>query len=234
MDSSSSGTAADRPRYAHAGKVADARRELLEFEKRRGGLPTARWLRHAVTYPLAEEYAREVTGPFLALLLDHTPEDADTGLPITEGVRSANLFGQMTPIGAPRGSTVKTSELRALIGDGEGGARGELPLLLSTNCSNCLRVAIPGTYFVPRAYRDGVLDDAKRQALKVLVDRLLHGDRTRRVITSSWNANCWDARNFAIELVALGYPRRAAVRQSRLPSHGTAADWRRGTSRASR
>jgi adenylate cyclase len=51
-----------------------------------------------------------------------------------------------------------------------------------------------------------VLDDAKRQALKVLVDRLLHSDRTRRVITYSWDAAFWDARNLAIELVALGYP----------------------------
>jgi hypothetical protein len=51
-----------------------------------------------------------------------------------------------------------------------------------------------------------VLDDAKRQALKVLVDRLLHGDRTRRVIAFPWNAISWDARNLAIELVALGYP----------------------------
>jgi adenylate cyclase len=50
-----------------------------------------------------------------------------------------------------------------------------------------------------------MLDDAKRQALKVLVDRLLDGDRTRRVITFSWNANSWYARNLAIELVALGY-----------------------------
>jgi hypothetical protein len=88
----------------------------------------------------------------------------------------------------------------------EGSASGELPLLLSTNCSNCLRVTIPGTNFVPNAYRDGVLDDAKRQALKVLVDRFLHGDRTQRVITFSWNAGFWDARNLALELVALGYP----------------------------
>jgi adenylate cyclase len=124
---------------------------------------------------------------------------------MTEGVRSANLIG-LTPIGAPGVSTIKTSELRALIGDGEGGASGELPLVLSTNCSNCLRIAIPGTNFVPAAYRNGVLDDAKRQALKVLIDQLLHGDRTRRVITSSWNAAFWDARNLAIELVALGYP----------------------------
>jgi adenylate cyclase len=190
--------------YAHVGKVADARRELLEYRKRIGGVPTARWLRYAVGIPV-EDYAREVGGPFMALLRDHVSEDVDTGLPMTEGVRSANLIDR-TPIGAPGVSTIKTSELRALIGDGEASASGELPLLLSTNCGNCLRVAIPGTNFVPDAYRNGVLSAAKRQALKALIDQLLRGDRTRRVITSSWNAAFWDARNLAIELAALGYP----------------------------
>jgi hypothetical protein len=190
--------------YAHTGKVADARRELLEYKMRTGGVFTARYLRHAVGI-LGEDYAREVGGPFMALLPDHVAEDADTGLPMTEGVRSANLIG-LTPISARRVSTIKTSELRALIGNGEGRASGELPLLLSTNCSNCRSIAIPGTNFVPGAYRNGVLDDAKRQALKVLVDGLLNGDRTRRVITYSWNAAFWDARNLALELVALGYP----------------------------
>jgi tetratricopeptide (TPR) repeat protein len=184
--------------YAHAGKVADARRELLDYRKRvGGGLPTTRWHRLAVYR--AEDYAREVDGPFIALLPDHTPEDADAGLPMTEGVRSADLVGP-TPIGAPGVSTIKTSELRALIGDGGGSASGDLPLLLSTNCSDCLRVTIPGTNFVPDAYRDGVLDDTKRQALRVLVDRSLHGDGTRRLITYSWDAAFWDARNLAIEL----------------------------------
>jgi adenylate cyclase len=190
--------------YARAGKVADARRELQEFRKRMGRVFTTRYLRHAAG-TLGEDYAREVGGPFMALLPDHTPEEANAGLPITEGVRSAYPIG-LTPIGAPGVSTIKTSELRALIGDGVGGASAELPLLLSINCSNCLRDTIPGTTFVPGTYRDGVLDDAKRQALKVLVDRLLHGDRTRRVITYSWNPVFWDARNLAIELVALGYP----------------------------
>jgi adenylate cyclase len=190
--------------YAHAGKVADAQRELLEYRKRMGGMATTRWLRHAVGVP-GEFYAREAGGPFFALLLDHTAEDADKGLPVTEGVRSANLIN-FTPIGAPGVSTIKTSELRALIGDGVGSASGEAPLLLSTNCSDCLRVTIPGTNFVPAAYRNGVLDDAKRQALRVLVDGLLRGDRTRRVITYSWSASFWDARNLAIELSALGYP----------------------------
>jgi hypothetical protein len=67
-------------------------------------------------------------------------------------------------------------------------------------------LTLPGANVVPDTYRDGVLDDAKRQAFKVLVDRLLHSDRKRRVITFSWNAFNWDARNLAIELVALGYP----------------------------
>jgi len=34
--------------YAHAGKIADARRELVAFRKRMGGLPTARRMRHVV------------------------------------------------------------------------------------------------------------------------------------------------------------------------------------------
>jgi rhodanese-related sulfurtransferase len=158
-----------------------------------------------LAYPLADYYAREVGGPFIALLPDHVSEDADTGLSMTEGVGSDSLIG-LTPIGAPGVSIVKTSELRGLIGNGEDGASGESPLLLSTNCSDCLRIAIPGTNFVPDSYRNGALDDAKRRALKVLVDRLLHGDRTRRVITYSWDAASWNARNLAIELVALGYP----------------------------
>jgi hypothetical protein len=128
-----------------------------------GGVFTVRYLHHAAG-PVGKDYAREVGGPFIALLADHVSEDADTGLPITEGVRSANLIG-WTPIGAPGVSTIKTSELWPLIG--EVGASDELPLLLSTNCSNGLRVSIPGTNFVPGADLDGVLDDAKRQAHKV-------------------------------------------------------------------
>jgi hypothetical protein len=73
----------------------------------------ARWLRYALP---EEVYAREVGGPFIALLADHVSEDADRGLPMTEGVRSANLI-DWTPIGAPGVSTIKTSEVRALIGD---------------------------------------------------------------------------------------------------------------------
>jgi DNA-binding winged helix-turn-helix (wHTH) protein/TolB-like protein len=209
--------------YANVGKVADARRELLEFKKRMGGVFTTRYLRHAAG-TLGEDYAREVGGPFMALLPDHTPEDSDRGLPMTEGVRSAYPIGP-TPIGAPGVSTIKTSELRALIGDGEASTSGESPLLLSTNCSNCLRDTIPGTNFVPNAYRNGVLDDAKRQALKApgrpVVAR--RSDTTRD--------------NLLLERSFLGMP--AILRLSLSLSgtrtfHGTAAGWRRGTSRASR
>src|SRR5262249_35824883 len=113
----------------------------------------------------------------------------------------------MTPLGAPGVSTIKTSELQVLTGSGEGGVSGHAPpLLLSTDCSDCLDIAIPGTIFVPEPYRRGVLDDERRQALKVFVDRLLRGDRTRRIIIFSWNAMWWDSRNLAIELAALGYP----------------------------
>jgi Tetratricopeptide repeat len=87
--------------YAHTGKVADARRELQEFRKQTGGVFTTRYLRHAAG-TLGEDYAREVGGPFMALLPDHTPEEANAGLPITEGVRPAYPI-VLTPIGCPRG-----------------------------------------------------------------------------------------------------------------------------------
>jgi hypothetical protein len=64
--------------YAQVEKVADARRELLEYRKRIGGLLTARWLRYAVGIPV-EDYAREVGGPFMVLLRDHV-----SGAPIQD------------------------------------------------------------------------------------------------------------------------------------------------------
>jgi hypothetical protein len=53
----------------------------------------ARRLRHTVGI-FGEDYAREVDAPFVALLFDHVLEDGDTGLPVTEGVRSANLISR--------------------------------------------------------------------------------------------------------------------------------------------
>jgi hypothetical protein len=93
-----------------------------------------------------------------------------------------------------------------LIGEVAGNANNAPPLLLSTDCSDCLDIAIPGTVFVPDAFHNGVLDDENRRGLKAFVDKLLGGNQTRRLITFSWNVTSWESRNLAIELVALGYP----------------------------
>jgi adenylate cyclase len=43
-------------------------------------------------------------------------------------------------------------------------------------------------------------------ALKAWLDPLLGGNPSRRLIITSWNAERWQGRNLALELVALGYP----------------------------
>jgi hypothetical protein len=51
------------------------------------------------------------------------------------------------------------------------------------------------------------LDDQTRQGLKSWLDRQLSGQTSRRLITFSWNAERWHARNLALEIIALGYPK---------------------------
>lgn len=190
--------------YAYAGKLEDARRELREFAKLRPW-QTLRWLRHSAS-PIAtaaKEWNYEIGGLAVAGLRDHVSEDADPGLPTDEGLRSGKRFPP-TPVGAPGLPLVRTSELKALVDAANGG--GEPPLLLSTNCPLCFDIDIPRAVSVPGAYIRGSLDDHARQGLKSWLDRQLNGQTSRRLITFSWNAEQWHARNLALELIALGYP----------------------------
>jgi hypothetical protein len=189
--------------YAYAGKLDDARRELREFLKLRPW-QTLRLLRHSASPPSAatKEWNYEIAGLAVAGLRDHVPDDADRGLPTDLGFRSGNRFS-LTPVGAPGVSVVRTSELKALI---DAGAAGERPLLLSTNCPLCADIDIPGAVNVRGAYVRSPLDDQTRQGLKSWLDRQLSGQTSRRLVTFSWNAERWHARDLALELVALGYP----------------------------
>jgi DNA-binding winged helix-turn-helix (wHTH) protein/TolB-like protein/Flp pilus assembly protein TadD len=191
--------------YANAGKLEDARRALRELIKLRPWY-TLRWLRHSLSPQTtsAREWNYEIAGLAVAGLRDHANEDADPRLPTDEGLRSGKLFSP-TPLGAPGVSVVRTSELKALIDTAANGP-GEPPLLLSTNCARCFDIDIPGTVSVPGAYIRGPLNEQARQGLKSWLDRQLNGQTSRRLITFSWNAERWHARNLALELVALGYP----------------------------
>jgi adenylate cyclase len=191
--------------YAYAGKLDDASRELREFIKLRPW-QTLRWLRHSAS-PLtaaAKEWNYEIAGLALAGLRDHVREDADPGLPTDEGLRSGKLVSP-TPLGAPGVSVVRTSELKALI-DAAANGPGEPPLSLSINCPLCFDIDIPGAVSVPAPYIRSPLNDQARQGLKSWLDRQLNGQTSRRLITFSWNAERWHARNLALELVALGFP----------------------------
>src|SRR5262249_26716192 len=191
--------------YANAGKLDDARRELRELVKLRPWY-TLHWLRHSVSpqTAAAKEWNYEIAGLAVAGLRDHVPEDADPQLPADEGLRSSNLLS-LTPIGAPGVSVVRTSELKALT-DAAASDPGEPPLLLSTNCPPCFDIDIPAAVSVPGAYVRSPLDDRARRGLKTWLDRQLNGQVSRRLITLSWNAERWNARNLALELKGLGYP----------------------------
>jgi adenylate cyclase len=190
--------------YAYAGKLEDARRELREFIKRRPW-ETLRWLRHSASpsAAAAKEWNYEIAGLAVAGLRDHVSEDADPELSTDEGRWSGRFTP--APVGAPGLSVVRASELKALIDAAANGA-GEPPLLLSTNCPRCFDIDIPGAVSVPGVYVRGPLDEKARQGLKSWLDRLLNGQASRRLITFSWNAERWHARNLALELIALGYP----------------------------
>ncbi len=191
--------------YAYAGKLEDARRELREFTRLRPW-QTLRFLRHSAA-PIAaaaKEWDYEIAGLALAGLRDHMPEDADQGLPTDEGPRSGNRLSPIS-IGTPALSVVGTSELKALI-DAAPDGPGEPPLLLSTNCSRCFDIDIPGAVSVPGTYVRGPLDDQARLGLKSWLDRQLNGQTSRRLITFSWNAERFQGRKFALELISLGYP----------------------------
>jgi adenylate cyclase len=192
--------------FAHAGKGEEARRELREFISQRPA-STVRGMRHdwpPVSGP-AEERQHEIDGLEIAGLRDHVDEDADPGLPITAGPRSANLTAP-TPIGAPGVTTIRTSELSALVGNRHSSASNAAPpLVLSTICAGCKDIDFPGAVPVPAAHHRAPLDDKARQDLKAWLDRLSGGDQTRHLITMSWNAEQWQSRNLAMELVAVGY-----------------------------
>jgi len=193
--------------YAHTGKIEAAQRELQAYIKQRPTL-TLRGQRHGVTATpaAAEEQQREIDGLAIAGLRADVAEDADAGLPITMGVQSSPL-NSPTPLGAPGVSTIRTSELSALIDRrNRGGSDDPPPLLLSTTCTDCLDIAFPGAIYVPEALRHEPMSNDDRRALKAWLDPLVAGNTTRRLITISWNAERWHGRNLALELRALGYP----------------------------
>jgi DNA-binding winged helix-turn-helix (wHTH) protein/TolB-like protein len=197
--------------YAHTARIEAAQRELQEFIRQR---PThtlrERWHEAGPTEAATEEHRREVDGLAIAGLRDHVEEDEDAGLSTRIGLKP-NLLISPTPVGALGVSIIRTDELNELVSRGNAENQGSSPLLLSSMCSACFDIAFPGAITIPPNLRTDPMDDKKRQALKAWLDPLV-GDPTRRLIVMSWNAERWNARNTALELVALGYPNVAWYR----------------------
>jgi tetratricopeptide (TPR) repeat protein/DNA-binding winged helix-turn-helix (wHTH) protein/TolB-like protein len=201
--------------YAHSGNVPVARRELEQFVER-SPIPvrTLRNYRHTV-WPytaLRAEMNRLIDGLAIAGLRDHVDEDVETGLSVAEGLRSGN-YHAATPLGAPGISLIRTSELAALMrpadGEQDSGAADAAPLVISNVCRDCFDITLPGAVALPGELSWATLgspaNDEQRRTLKAWVDNLLRGNDTRRLVTVSWSAEFWNARNLAIELANLGY-----------------------------
>jgi tetratricopeptide (TPR) repeat protein/DNA-binding winged helix-turn-helix (wHTH) protein len=199
--------------YAHSGNLQSAQREFREASSKPAiyAPQTLRNLRHqrwGGNRALAEEMTRLTDGLAIAGMRDHVEEDFDPRLPITQGLRPTHLNAP-TPLGAPGVALIRTPELNTLIGDQDGGTGDAAPLVISSVCSNCFDLAFPGAISLPTelqwAFSGSPADEGRRRALKSWVNGLLQGNDGRRLITMSWSANWWQARNLAIEIASLGY-----------------------------
>jgi tetratricopeptide (TPR) repeat protein len=185
--------------YAHTGRDAEARRELAKLLESRPFL-TVRFLSHERrrNADLTRQWGWVIDGYARAGMRDHAEEDADSGLPTTTGLRTANMLSP-TPTGAPNVTTIRTPELKEMVDSPDATAR---PLILVTALP-IPDFTIPGALAVPGAY--GNSTDKSAQDLEPKIDNLAHGDRDRPIVTASWNSERWSSRNLAIRLVALGY-----------------------------
>jgi tetratricopeptide (TPR) repeat protein len=148
--------------------------------------------------PLAEQLQYVTDGLRAAGLRDHVPEDAEYGLASDDALHSG-VFGP-TPTTVPGAKTIRTNELRELIGG------PQKPIILDMNMK-ADGYTLPGATGI-RAYRDfvgGSLDNAAQDHLRRWMLALTGGDLARPIVTVGWNAERWTARNVALRLVALGY-----------------------------
>lgn len=178
----------------HAGRAAEARRELAEVVRMQP-LMTARGYedRPGAPSPLVSQVRYVAEGLRAAGLRDHVPEDSDASLP-SDGHLSA--VGQAaTPTSVPGAATIRTDDLVRLIA-------AERPVILDLNPNGR---ALPGAVLIRGYLLGGHFGDVLQDRLRRLMLSLAGGDLTRPVVVASWNAERWAARNIALRLVALGY-----------------------------
>ena len=184
--------------YARTGQTDEARRSLAAADRL--------WPYFTVRGVFPEElsspvYAQQIRNYQAALRLagarDHADEDADFGVP-ADGLLRSEIAGR-TPTEAPGVMTIRTAELVALLSNIR-------PLVIDT-VSNSWRRSIPGAVGLRFSGLGGSLADEAQERLRQKMTELTGSDLNRPIAAVGWNSECFDGRNLALRLAALGYTR---------------------------
>jgi hypothetical protein len=126
---------------------------------------------------------------------DHADENADFAVPSDDRLQ-ADLAGR-TPSAVPGAATIRTAELNRLVVTHK-------PVVIDPLMYSWGR-SVPGAVGLKRAGWGSSYTDTAQDRLRRKMQELTNGDMSRPVVALSFNAECFDGRNLALRLVALGY-----------------------------
>ena len=181
---------------ARMGDLLAARRALSEAH-RLWPLDTVRtrYLEGPASPKHKAQYARYQDALRLVGYRDHAEPDADYGVPSDDRLHG-DLVG-LTPMTAPRVTTIRTTELETLQAERK-------PLVVDTMLYSWGH-SIPGAVGLAGSGRGGELSGPMTGRLGRKLHEITEGDLSTPIVAMGWNSERFDGRNLALRLVALGY-----------------------------
>ena len=181
---------------ARMGDLLAARRALSEAH-RLWPLDTVRtrYLEGPASPEHKAQYARYQEALRLVGYRDHAEPDADYGVPSDDRLHG-DLVG-LTPMTAPRVTTIRTTELETLQAERK-------PLVVDTMLYSWGH-SIPGAVGLAGSGRGGELSGPMTERLGRKLHEMTEGDLSTPIVAMGWNSERFDGRNLALRMVALGY-----------------------------
>lgn len=180
---------------AMTGKMDEAKRSLAEADRTwpydtvRSHVPDDQ-----TSAALANQVRHLQDGLRLAGERDHADEDADFAIP-SDGLLHRRIAGH-TPTDAPGVRTIHTADLARLL---------EVHPVIIDTATNSWGRSIPGAIGLKYAGIAGDFQDAAQDHLRRKTRVLTASDLDQPIVALGWNSECFDGRNLALRLVALGY-----------------------------
>jgi adenylate cyclase len=181
---------------ARMGDLLAARRALSEAH-RLWPLDTVRtrYLEGPASPEHKVQYARYQEALRLVGYRDHAEPDADYGVPSDDRLHG-DLVG-LTPVTAPRVTTIRTTELETLQAERN-------PLVVDTMLYSWGH-SIPGAVGLAGSGRGGELSGPMTERLGRKLHEMTEGDLSAPIVAMGWNSERFDGRNLALRMAALGY-----------------------------